>query len=72
MSETTIRVGDRVRYRVGKGYGTGRVANIADGMASINTDAGDKIVNRKLLALTKTEEAGVSGTTVVNEAGEVA
>lgn len=40
-----IRVGDRVKFRAGRGYSTGRVANIAEGMATIATDAG-KNVNR--------------------------
>ena len=48
MSE--IRVGDRVKFRAGRGYALGRVANIAEGMATIATDAG-KNVNRKLRQL---------------------
>lgn len=48
MSE--IRVGDRVKFRAGRGHAVGRVANIAEGMATITTDAG-KNVNRLLRAL---------------------
>lgn len=55
MSE--IYVGDRVKFRAGRGHSTGRVANIAEGMATIATDAG-KNVNRKLSQLAKVPHVG--------------
>lgn len=47
-----INVGDRVKFRAGRGYGEGRVANIAEGVATISTKGG-KLVNRivKMLEL---------------------
>ena len=45
-----IKVGDRVVFTAGRAR-RGRVANIAEGMATIATDAG-KNVNRKLSRLT--------------------
>lgn len=42
-----IRVGDRVKYRAGRGYSEGRVLNIAEGYATIETRK-DKQVNRLL------------------------
>lgn len=56
MSNMAIQVGDRVRYRVGRGYGCGRVHNVADGMAGIITDAGQRLVNRKVSMLRKYHE----------------
>jgi hypothetical protein len=49
MSE--IKVGDRVQFTAGRGKSRGRVANIAEGMATIATDAG-KCVNRLVKMLT--------------------
>lgn len=45
MSE--IKVGDRVRFRAGKGYSEGRVTNIGAKTAMILT-AGSKYVSRRL------------------------
>lgn len=51
-----IKPGDRVRFRAGRGHGEGRVANLADGMATIATEGG-KLVNRRLSQLERIAEA---------------
>lgn len=53
MSEQNkIVVGDRVRFRAGRGESEGRVANITDGIATIATENG-YLVNRRLIRLTR-------------------
>lgn len=42
-----LKPGDPVKYRVGRGYGLGKVANVSAGMVLINTPKG-KSLKRKL------------------------
>lgn len=42
--------GDRVKFRVGRGYAEGRVLNVFEDMITVATDAG-KNLNRRLLAV---------------------
>ena len=52
----SINIGDLVRFRAGRGYAKGRVANIVENMATI-VSANGKLVNRKVSMLTKLEAA---------------
>ncbi len=50
MSE--IKLGDRVRYTVGRGFAEGRVMNLAEGIATLAT-AADKQLNRRVSRLVR-------------------
>jgi len=50
----SIQVGDRVKFRAGRGFAVGRVAN-SDGTIATIATCGGKLVNRKVDSLSKVE-----------------
>jgi len=70
---STVRTKQRVRYKVGRGYGLGTVLSIKDGVARIRTEKGAEL-NRSVSFIKgineKDEDEDRIGTPVVDEDDE--
>lgn len=61
----SVQLGDRVRFRIGRGHAVGWVVNTDGTIASVRTAAG-KIVNRRTDALKKAEAEATPPAPAIN------